>query len=69
MTLPAKSMISQLDPYMDIKETLPLSGILKRSSLSVEESHPFILSKKCRISNTIIQWSHQSVAHGAREQH
>ena len=53
MTLPAKSMISQLDPYMDIRGTLLLSGILKRSSLYVEESHPFIcmfLSCHVRVS-------------------
>ena len=39
---------------------------MRRSNLTEEENHSFIPPKKCAVSNMIIQWSHDSVALGAR---
>ena len=64
--VPESSGISQLDPFLDNRGILRVDGRLRKSNLTEEENHPVILPKKCAFSNMIIQWSHHSVAHGAR---
>ena len=63
--VPESSSISQLDPFLDNRGILRVGGRLRKSNLT-GENHPVILPKKCAVSNMIIQWSHHSVAHGAR---
>ena len=46
---------------------LRVGGRLRQSNLTEEENHPVIFSKKCAVSNMIIQWSHHSIAHGLEE--
>ena len=60
------SSISQLDPFLDNRGNLRVGGRLRKSNLSQEENHPVILPKKCAVLNMNIQWSHYSVAYGAR---
>ena len=64
--VPESSGISQLDPFLDNRGILPVGGRLRKSNLTEEENNPVILPKKCAVSNMIIQWSHHSVARGAR---
>ena len=64
--VPESSGISQLDPFLDNRGILRVGGRLRKSNLAEEENHPVLLPKKCAVSNMIIQWSHHSVAHGAR---
>ena len=52
--IPESSGISQLDPFLDNKGILRVSGRLRKSNLTEEENH------------MIIQRSHHSVAHGDR---
>ena len=64
--VPESINISQLDPFLDNRGILRVGGRLRKSNLTGEENHPVILPKKCAVSNMIIQWSHHSIAHGAR---
>ena len=64
--VPESSGISQLDPFLDNRGILHVGERLKKSNLTEEENHPVILPKKCVASNMITQWSHHSVANGAR---
>ena len=64
--VPESSGISQLDLFLDDKGILRVGGRLRKSNLTEEENHLVILPKKCVVSIMIIQWSHHSVAHGAR---
>ena len=52
-TMVLESGSSQLDPFLDNRGILWVGGRLRKS-------------KKCAVSNMIIQWSHHSVAYGAR---
>ena len=64
--VPESSSISQLDPFLDNRGILWVGGRLRKSNLTGEENCLVILSKKCAVSKMIIQWSHHSIAHGAR---
>ena len=64
--VPESSSTSQLDPFLDNTGILRVGGRLKKSNLTGEENHPVIIPKKFAVPNMIIQWSHHSVAHGAR---
>ena len=64
--VPESSSISQLDPFLDNRGILRVGERLRKSNLSQEENHPVILPKKCAVANKTIQWSHHSVAYGAR---
>ena len=64
--VPESSSVNQLDPFLDNRAILWVGGRLRKSNLTEEENHSVILPKKCEVSSMIIQWSHHSVAHGAR---
>ena len=63
--VPNYSSISKLDPFLDSNNIIRVGGRLRKSSLTEAEQHPVILPKKVQY-DAIIQWSHISVAHGAR---
>ena len=63
--VPSNSSISQLDPFLDSDNIICVGGRLRKSSLA-EADHPVILPRKSEVSDMIIQWSHNSVTHGAR---
>ena len=65
--VPESSGVSQLGLFLDKRGFLRVGGRLRQSNLTEEENHPVILSKKCAVSNMIIQWSHHSIAHGLEE--
>ena len=64
--VPSNSSISQLDPFLDSDNIIRAGGRLRKSTLTEAKQHPFILQKKSVVSDVIIEWSHKSVAHGAR---
>ena len=64
----AFSSIIQQDPFLDNDNILHVGGRLRKSTLTEAEQHPVILPRKNAVSDTIIQWSHNIVAHCAREQ-
>ena len=64
--VPSNSSISQLDPFLVNDNILCVGGRLRKSSLTETEQHPVILPRKSPVSDVIIQWSHYSIAHGAR---
>ena len=64
--VPSYSSISQLDPFLDRDNIIRVGGRLRKFSLAGAEQHPVILPRKSAVSGIIIQWSHNSVAHGAR---
>ena len=64
--VPSNSSISQLDPFLDSDNIIRAGGRLRKSTLTEAKQHPFILQKKSAVSDVIIEWSHKSVAHGAR---
>ena len=64
--IPSNSSISQLDPFLGNDNILRVGGRLRKSTLTEAEQHPLILPRKSAVSGAIIQWSHNSIAHGAR---
>ena len=63
---PESSSISQLDPFLDNRGILQVGGRFRKSNLTEEENYLVLLPNKCVVSNMIIQWSHHSVAFGAK---
>ena len=58
-----RSGVSQLDQFQDSRGILCFGGRLKKSNLNEEKNLPVIHPKKSAISNMIMQWGHQSIAH------
>ena len=65
--VPESISISQLDPFLDNRGILRVGGRLRKSNLTGEENHPVILSKKCAVSNMIIQCSRTALLMGLEE--
>ena len=61
------SKLYKLDLFLDSDGLLRVGGRLGKSRLSSSEAHPLALPKQSNISEAIIQWSHENVAHGGRE--
>ena len=51
---------------MDSDGLLRVGGRLRKSRLSYSEAHALVLPKQSNISEAIIQWCHENVAHGGR---
>lgn len=62
------SSIFQLDPFIDEKGLLRVGGRLKRSNLQENNKHPLLLPKTHAVTDAIIHWCHEKVAHGGRGQ-
>ena len=54
------------DPFLDGDGFLQVGGRLGKSRLSHIEAHPLVLPKQSNISEAIIQWCHENVAHGGQ---
>ena len=63
--VPSNNSISQLDPFLDSDNIIHFGGRLRKSSLTEVEQYLVILPRKSAVSDVFIQWSHNSVAHGA----
>ena len=55
-----------LDPFLDTDGVLRVGGRLKRSMLDINEVHPVILPKTNLITEAIVTWCHENVAHSGR---
>ena len=60
------SSLFKLDPFLDTDGVLRVGGILKRSMLDINEVHPVILPKANLITEAIVTWCHENVAHSGR---
>ena len=61
-----KISIKQLDPFLVSDKIIRIGGRLRKPSFTEAEQHPAMLPRISAVSDGIIQWSHNSVAHGAR---
>ena len=60
------SSLFKLDPFLDTDGVLRVGGRLKRSTLDINEVHSFILPKAYLITEAIVTWYHENVAHSGR---
>ena len=60
------SSLFKLDPFLDTDGVLRVGGRLKRSMLDINEVHPVILPKANLITEAIVTWCHENVAHSGR---
>ena len=65
-TIHRSSSLFKLDPFLDTNGVLRVAGRLKRSMLDINEVHPVILPKANLITETIVTWCHENVAHSGR---
>ena len=56
----------KLDPFLDSDGLLRVGGRLGKSRLSHSEAHLLALLKQSNISEAIIQWGRENVAHSGR---
>ena len=56
----------KLDPFLDTDGVLRVGGKLKRSMFDINEAHPVILPKTNLITEAIVTWCHENVAHSGR---
>ena len=61
-----KISIKQLDPLLVSHKIIRVGGRFRKPSFTEAEQHPVMLPRISVVSDGIIQWSHNSVAHGAR---
>ena len=55
-----------MDPFLDTDGVLRVGGRLKRAMLDTNEVHPIILPKTNLITEVIVTWCHENVAHSGR---
>ena len=60
------SSLFRLDPFLDTDGVLRVGGRLKRSMLDITEVHSVILPKANLITEAIVTWCHENVAHSGR---
>ena len=60
------SKVYKLNPFLDSDGLVRVGGRLWKSRLSHSEAHPLVLPKQSNISEAIIRWCHENVAHGGR---
>ena len=60
------SSLFKLDPFLDTDGVLRVGGRLKRSMLDINEVHPVILPEANLITEAIVTWCHENVAHSGR---
>jgi len=64
-SIPKSSSISKLNPFLN-DGILRVGGRLQNSDLPFSEKHPIILPKSHHVTIKIIEWCHQLVGHGGR---
>ena len=60
------SSLYKLDPFLDTDGVLRVGSRLKRSMLDINEVYPVILSNANLITEAIVTWCHENVAHSGR---
>ena len=64
--LESNNRLFKLDPYVDAQGVLRVGGRIRKSLIQQEIQHTVLLSKDCRITNLIVSWCHDQVAHAGR---
>ena len=65
-TISLKSNIVKLNPFIDQDGIIRVGGRLRNSQFEIELVHPMLLPKHNQMSDAIIRWCHERVAHGGR---
>ena len=58
--------IFKLVPFLDTDGVLRVGGRLRRSMRDINQVHPVILPKSNLITEVIVTWCHENVAHSRR---
>ena len=64
--LESNNRLFKFDPYVDAQGVLRVGGRIRKSLIQQEIQHTVLLSKDCRITNLIVSWCHDQVAHAGR---
>ena len=64
--LESNNRLFKLDPYVDAQSVLRVGDRIRKSLIQQEIQHTVLLSKDCRITNLIVSWCHDQVAHAGR---
>ena len=67
-TLPKKSRLTSLNPFLDAHGLLRISGRAKNSNLPYNQNHSMILPKHNTFTNLIVHHAHHATLHGGTEQ-
>ena len=59
----SNNRLFKLDPYVDAQGVLRVGGRIRKSLIQQEIQPPVLLPKNCRITNLILSWCHDQVAH------
>ena len=62
----SNNRLFKLDPYVDAKGVLRVGGRIRKSLIQQEIQPPVLLPKDCRITNLIVSWCHDQVAHAGK---
>ena len=62
----SNNRLFKLDPYVDAQGVLRVGGRIRNSLIQQEIQPPVLLPKNCRITNLILSWCHDQVAHAGR---
>ena len=65
-SLKSSSKIVKLDPFLDQDGILKAGVRIGECAISDEIQHPTLLPKSCKITELIIRWCHDKVAHAGR---
>ncbi|XP_051168731.1 uncharacterized protein LOC127286374 [Leptopilina boulardi] len=66
-TLPKKTSLMRLNPYLDESNLLRVGGRLKHSIPDPDEKHPLILPRKSPLTDLVIDHCHRRVLHGGTQ--
>ena len=58
------SSLFKPDPFLDSNGVLWVGGRLSRSKLTSNEACPVVLQKTSNITEAVVIWSHEAIAHG-----
>jgi len=66
LPIPKSSRLKDLDVFIDGQGILRVGGRLKHGNVAYETKHPIVLSKECYVSDLILRYSHDKIAHQGR---
>ena len=66
--LEANNRLFKLNPYVDAQGVLRVEGRIQKSLIHNEQEiqHHMVFPKDCRITNLIVSWCHDQIAHAGR---
>jgi len=66
LTVPAKSPLAPLNPFLDSSGVMRVGGRLEKAFISYHEAHPIILPGKTHVAFLIVNMCHDEVLHQGR---